>query len=133
MDPNLLSIIISVAGGSFFTTIVSLIIYNSKKPMEDLSAKADASTKLVASALDMVTKLESQVKELQDNDADREHRLEKMELESRTQASLIQRLTARIELWVTWGEEISVNWPLLRLSEEPPEVPENLHYKEGEL
>lgn len=133
MDPNLLSIIISVAGGSFFTAIVSLIIYKSKKPMEDLSAKADASTKLVASALDMVTKLESQVKVLQDNDADREHRLEKMELESRTQASLIQRLTARIELWVTWGEEISVNWPLLRLSEEPPEVPEKLHYKEGEL
>lgn len=123
MDPNLLSIIISVAGGSFFTTIVSLIIYNSKKPMEDLSAKADASTKLVASALDMVTKLESQVKELQDNDADREHRLEKMELESRTQASLIQRLTARIELWVTWGEGIRVNWPILRLQEEPPDPP----------
>ena len=97
MDTNILSIIISVAGGSFFTTIVSLIIYKSKKPMEDLSAKADASTKLVASALDMVTKLESQVKELQENDADREHRLVKMELESRTQASLIQRRTARIE------------------------------------
>lgn len=123
MEPDMISIIVSVAGGSFFTALVAYIVYRGKKPMEDLSAKADASTKLVASALDMVTKLESQVKELQVNDVDKERRLEKMELESRTQASLIQRLTARIELWVTWGEGIRVNWPILRLQEEPPDPP----------
>lgn len=123
MELDMISIIVSVAGGSFFTALVAYIVYRGKKPMEDLSAKADASTKLVASALDMVTKLESQVKELQVNDVDKERRLEKMELESRTQASLIQRLTARIELWVTWGEGIRVNWPILRLQEEPPDPP----------
>lgn len=123
MELDMISIIVSVAGGSFFTALVAYIVYRGKKPMEDLSAKADASTKLVASALDMVTKLESQVKELQVNDVDKEKRLEKMELESRTQASLIQRLTARIELWVTWGEGIRINWPILRLQEEPPDPP----------
>lgn len=123
MELDMISIIVSVAGGSFFTALVAYIVYRGKKPMEDLSAKADASTKLVASALEIATKLEAQVKELQDKDKDKEHRLEKMELESRTQASLIQRLTARIELWVTWGEGIRVNWPILRLQEEPPDPP----------
>lgn len=124
METYLLPIVLSILGGSTITALVTWLIFKRKQPYEDLSAKTDASTKLVASALSITTKLEEQVKELQANDRNKELRLEKMELESKTQASLIQRLTARIELWVTWAEEIRINWAFIRLDEDPPTPPD---------
>lgn len=124
METYLMPIVLAILGGSCVTALVTWLIFKRKQPYEDLSAKADASAQLVASALAIATKLESQVKELQANDADKERRLERMELESRTQANLIQRLTARIELWVTWAEEIRINWAFIRLDEEPPTPPD---------
>jgi len=124
METYLLPIVLSIFSGSTITALVTMLIAKRKQPYDALSAKTDASTQLVASALAISTKLEEQVKELQAKDRDKELRLEKMELESQTQASLIQRLTARIELWVTWAEEIRINWAFIRLDEEPPTPPD---------
>lgn len=124
METYLLPIVLAILGGSSITALVTWLIFKRKQPLDELSAKTDASTKIVASAMDMVTRLEGQVKELQENDRNKEIRLEKMELESQTQANLIHRLTARIELWVTWAEELRINWAFLRLDEEPPRPPD---------
>lgn len=130
METYLLPIVLSILGGSSITAWVTWQVSKRKQPYEDLSAKTDASTQLVASALAITSKLEEQVKILEDNDHNKEIRLEKMELESKTQASLIQRLTARIELWVTWAEEIRINWAFIRLDEDPPTPPDMYEDKE---
>lgn len=131
METYLLPIVLSILSGSVITAWVTWQISKRKQPYDELSAKTDASTQIVASALAIATKLEEQVKVLQANDRDKELRLEKMELESKTQASLIQRLTARIELWVTWAEEIRINWAFIRLDEDPPTPPDMYEDKEN--
>lgn len=124
METYFLPVVLSICGGGLVTAWVTWLIAKRKQPLDELSAKADASTQLVASALAITSKLEEQVKILEENDRNKEMRLEKMELESQTQASLIQRLTARIELWVTWAEEIRINWAFIRLDEDPPTPPD---------
>lgn len=123
MNEIILPIFLAVLSGSALTALVTYALGKKKQPLDALSAKTDAASSLVASSLSIVSKLEEKVKQLEDKDADKEIRLEKMELETRTQANLIQRLTARIELWVTWSEGLRINWPLIRLNEEPPDPP----------
>lgn len=133
MNEIILPLFLAVLGGSSLTAVVTYLLGKKKQPLDELSAKTDAASILVASSLSIVTKFEDRVKQLEESETLNNKRIEKMELETRTQANLIQRLTARIELWVTWGESISVNWPLIRLNEEPPSVPEELHFKGDDL
>lgn len=123
MNEIILPLFLAVLGGSSLTAVVTYLLGKKKQPLDELSAKTDAASILVASSLSIVTKFEDRVKQLEESETLNNKRIEKMELETRTQANLIQRLTARIELWVTWGEGLRVNWPIIRLQEDPPEPP----------
>lgn len=124
METYFLPIVLAILGSGGVTALVTWLISRKKQPLEELSAKTDAASVLVASSLAIVTKLEERVKSLEDTEVANEARIEKMELDSRTQANLINRLTARIELWVTWAEELRINWAFVRLDEEPPQPPD---------